>query len=250
MVRALGLTSNNTYTHTKSFGADEKRVVDGCLFAPQSVSGADAPRVGGLRANSPITAISEKGLYRLTLRSDKPQARVFQDWVTGEVLPSIRKTGSYALADHGRTEMPIPAEFMAVIREAMQAQALLGERVAAANPACFGSTDKGPGAGRKRPFWEDMRIRRQVYVIEPFIVISAIITPPRGTQARRNTRHRPCPADRIGCSLGPQPRGLPRRPRPAARLSDTLGPPTPPPPPAAPDQTDQDHFKDAPKGFL
>ena len=41
------------------------------------------------------TVISEQGLYRLVLRSDKPQAAEFQDWVVGEVLPSIRKTGSY-----------------------------------------------------------------------------------------------------------------------------------------------------------
>ena len=44
---------------------------------------------------SPIV-ISESGLYRLVLRSDKPQAKPFQKWVTGTVLPSIRKTGSYA----------------------------------------------------------------------------------------------------------------------------------------------------------
>lgn len=39
--------------------------------------------------------ISESGLYKLIMRSDKPQAKAFQDWVTKEVLPSIRKTGSY-----------------------------------------------------------------------------------------------------------------------------------------------------------
>ena len=31
------------------------------------------------------------------MRSDKPEAETFQDWVFGEVLPSIRKTGSYSL---------------------------------------------------------------------------------------------------------------------------------------------------------
>ncbi|MFD2141516.1 Bro-N domain-containing protein [Ancylobacter oerskovii] len=31
------------------------------------------------------------------MRSDKPQARAFQDWVTKEVLPTIRKTGGYVL---------------------------------------------------------------------------------------------------------------------------------------------------------
>lgn len=42
-----------------------------------------------------ITIINESGLYRLVLRSRKPEAEKFSDWVTGEVLPSIRKTGRY-----------------------------------------------------------------------------------------------------------------------------------------------------------
>lgn len=44
-----------------------------------------------------LSIISEGGLYRLVLRSDKPQAEPFIDWVTGEVLPQIRKTGSYSV---------------------------------------------------------------------------------------------------------------------------------------------------------
>lgn len=43
--------------------------------------------------------ISESGLYKLVLRSDKPQARQFQDWVTREVLPAIRKDGGYILGE-------------------------------------------------------------------------------------------------------------------------------------------------------
>lgn len=39
--------------------------------------------------------INESGLYSVILRSDKPQAKPFKRWVTHEVLPSIRKTGSY-----------------------------------------------------------------------------------------------------------------------------------------------------------
>ena len=39
--------------------------------------------------------ISESGLYSLILRSNKPEARLFQRWVTNEVLPSIRRTGQY-----------------------------------------------------------------------------------------------------------------------------------------------------------
>lgn len=39
--------------------------------------------------------VNEQNLYKVIMRSDKPQAEPFQDWVCGEVLPSIRKTGGY-----------------------------------------------------------------------------------------------------------------------------------------------------------
>lgn len=39
--------------------------------------------------------LSEPGLYKLVMRSDKQEAKAFQDWVTREVLPSIRKNGGY-----------------------------------------------------------------------------------------------------------------------------------------------------------
>lgn len=42
-----------------------------------------------------LTFINEQNLYKVIMRSDKPQAEPFQDWVCGEVLPSIRKTGGY-----------------------------------------------------------------------------------------------------------------------------------------------------------
>lgn len=41
--------------------------------------------------------ITESGLYAVILRSDKPNAKKFRKWVTAEVLPSIRKTGSYGM---------------------------------------------------------------------------------------------------------------------------------------------------------
>jgi len=43
--------------------------------------------------------VSESGLYRLIGRSDKPEARKFQDWVNGDVLPAIRKDGAYILGE-------------------------------------------------------------------------------------------------------------------------------------------------------
>lgn len=49
-----------------------------------------------------LTIISESGLYRLVMRSDVADARVFQDWVTRDVLPAIRKDGGYIMGEEGR----------------------------------------------------------------------------------------------------------------------------------------------------
>lgn len=43
----------------------------------------------------PMTAVSESGLYSLVLGSRKPEAKAFKRWITHDVIPSIRKTGSY-----------------------------------------------------------------------------------------------------------------------------------------------------------
>lgn len=42
-----------------------------------------------------MVTINESGLYSLILRSRKPEAKAFKKWVTSEVLPAIRKSGSY-----------------------------------------------------------------------------------------------------------------------------------------------------------
>lgn len=47
------------------------------------------------RGTRQVTQISESGLYKLVMRSDKPEAKSFQDWVTKDVLPAIRKDGAY-----------------------------------------------------------------------------------------------------------------------------------------------------------
>lgn len=47
-----------------------------------------------------ISLISEAGMYKLVFRSRKPEAEKFSDWVVSEVLPTIRKTGSYGTTRH------------------------------------------------------------------------------------------------------------------------------------------------------
>lgn len=51
-----------------------------------------------------MMVINESGLYAAILKCKKPQARPFRKWITNEVLPAIRTTGSYTVA-----EQPAPA---------------------------------------------------------------------------------------------------------------------------------------------
>ena len=56
--------------------------------------------------NRGASAVSESGLYSLIFRSKKPEAKDFQNYVTKEVLPSIRKTGSYVTGQPSLVENP------------------------------------------------------------------------------------------------------------------------------------------------
>jgi len=49
----------------------------------------------GSRSNQDIWVVNESGLYNLIFTSNKLEAKTFRKWVTSEVLPSIRKIGSY-----------------------------------------------------------------------------------------------------------------------------------------------------------
>lgn len=50
------------------------------------------------KGNQELTFINEPNLYRLIIRSKKPEAEKFETWVMEEVLPAIRKTGSYSMS--------------------------------------------------------------------------------------------------------------------------------------------------------
>ena len=52
------------------------------------------PTLGG---SQEMLVVSESGLYALIFSSRKPEARAFRRWVTGEVLPAIRRTGRYEM---------------------------------------------------------------------------------------------------------------------------------------------------------
>jgi len=82
--------------------------------APQEVSAFDFESTetvlqphGGARR---ILVIPERDVYRLVMRSKLPAAEAFEEWVVGEVLPSIRKTGAYQVGTVVLPDFSNPAE--------------------------------------------------------------------------------------------------------------------------------------------
>lgn len=65
--------------------------------------------------------ISEQGLYFFLARSDKPKALPFQKWIAGEVLPQIRKTGSY-----GTPELPVLRKLVPEFKAALSFAKMFG----------------------------------------------------------------------------------------------------------------------------
>ena len=95
VAQALGII--NSRNMVARLDGDEKGV---CLL--------DTP---GGRQN--LTIISESGLYSAIVRSDSIGATQFRMWVTREVLPTIRKTGSYAVVE----QRALPQDFASALRE-------------------------------------------------------------------------------------------------------------------------------------
>nr|WP_246330360.1 BRO family protein [Endobacter medicaginis] len=88
----------NVWNGTQTLSRDEKRVLrrtDPCLTRGSEV-------LFGSRVVN-VSLISESGLYKLVMRSDKREARLFQDWVTRVVLPTIRQTGAYVVGEEKLT---------------------------------------------------------------------------------------------------------------------------------------------------
>ncbi|EAS0269342.1 hypothetical protein E7939_21865 [Salmonella enterica] len=86
-----------------------------------------------------MTIVSEAGMYEVVIRSDKPEAVTFRRWITGTVLPEIRKTGSFnaqpALPDRrALAQMVIEAEDRADREHAARVEAE-SQAIALAAPA-------------------------------------------------------------------------------------------------------------------
>ena len=70
--------------------------------------------------NREAVFINESGLYALILSSKLDSAKRFKHWVTGEVLPSIRKQGGYMVAQPGETDEMVLARALQIMQTAVQ----------------------------------------------------------------------------------------------------------------------------------
>lgn len=74
---------------------------DAWVVTGKKADGTDAKRL------TPISFVNESGMYSLILGSALPQAKQFKRWITSEVLPSIRKTGSYSVEQLTRKQLAL-----------------------------------------------------------------------------------------------------------------------------------------------
>lgn len=100
----------------------------------------DSIRIADGTPGNPNKAIvNESGLYDLVLASRKPEARSFRRWITSEVIPSLRLTGSYSVAPVAPAlpDMSTPQGRVAVARmllESTEREVELTSRVAELEP--------------------------------------------------------------------------------------------------------------------
>ena len=82
---------------------------------------------GGSQAGpQSLNLINEPGLYALVLSSRKAEAKRFKRWVTHEVLPTIRRTGRYAINSEPTANLRFPANQ----QDTVSALLLIGQAVA------------------------------------------------------------------------------------------------------------------------
>jgi prophage antirepressor-like protein len=81
---------------------------------PEDVTKRDTPTAGGVQ---PVNHLNESGLYALILGSTKPEAKRFKRWVTAEVLPRLRKNGSYTMGEEMPDDLIIAKAFQLTVKK-------------------------------------------------------------------------------------------------------------------------------------
>lgn len=68
-------------------------------------------RMDTLGGTQSLALVNESGLYSLVFRSRKPEAKAFKKWITSEVLPAIRRTGTYS------SQPALPTTYLEALEE-------------------------------------------------------------------------------------------------------------------------------------
>lgn len=95
-----------------------KAIIDHCKHVKLLKSNACFTLTSSPRG---INIIPEGDVYRLTMRSRLDSAVRFQDWVTDEVLPAIRKTGSYEITAAEMSEVEAAEQYLAIAQKYVEA---------------------------------------------------------------------------------------------------------------------------------
>ncbi|UZJ58589.1 BRO family protein [Pseudomonas sp. KU26590] len=84
-----------------------------------------------------VQIIPERDLYRLVMKSKLPAAEQFEEWVVGQVLPTIRKTGAYTAQPHNNSkilgELAILECFDRLLKPAPSSKMMMLSKIAANN---------------------------------------------------------------------------------------------------------------------
>lgn len=75
--------------------------------------------VDSIGRKTAITFIDESNLYKLIFQSRKPEAEKFTEWVTSEVLPSIRKNGGYISGQENLSDNELMARALMVAQNTL-----------------------------------------------------------------------------------------------------------------------------------
>lgn len=89
------------------------------ILESDEITNVDSIRIAQNGGKAPLI-ISEPGLYRLVMKSRKPEAKEFQRWVTHEVLPQIRKTGGYIPTSESDSDEDIMARAVLVAQKTIE----------------------------------------------------------------------------------------------------------------------------------
>lgn len=76
--------------------------------------------IDSLGRDQQATFINESNLYKVIFQSRKPEAEKFTEWVTSEVLPSIRKTGGYIAGEENMNEDELVLKAMQVLQNKLK----------------------------------------------------------------------------------------------------------------------------------